>query len=697
VRRRNEQATVIQCAWRCFTARRQRELLRIERCEREAGENITMGKEDLLLILKKLNAAARKIQGLHVIATAKKERDMRRRLRERHDSLVVTFGDRRMELQQAHVFTNWRRLVVHARRERQVAAGTIQRQVRAFLARRMYKRLLDRKHRQDQLVLSFLDTKHESLRRKLLVAWREFTKEMLVNREQAAIAIQRRYRVRLARKKFLVDLRRHRISLGIMRDMVFSREQRRLQKSWKAIAIHAFHRRLEKRASAICIQSRARGMLARAHARKLRTRRLKIERAVKAMRARSRAQTLRLIMDALQQNVEMNWQERQHYAADIQRVFRGYRARKRVRLLRECKQLLALAKSTGDGLSLKIRSPQFVLRLCFLVLAKLPRDNENECLHGRLRLQRWWRARIQRQKFQESLRKRIGRRKLLLRYKLNAQSAAALFFRELRALVDAKRLKRHYAARRIQRAIHRWLAVRRYERVIERHATSRSRAEQYATARCQRRMRAIMEQWKTLVLEHREERDKAVRSIQRAFRARRAKRIAGKVVAKKAAQARMLAEAAHQTPLERCFRKWEAAVLEKAVLTIRSTTSKRTTPCNSPLNKVLVLDESNQRPIGWVQGKASQGKPGSRAGGSSHGSNNNKSDDWDKRTLEQVRLVIDGGELDEAAQLGGGTNADVSHADAPSSEQRKCPTCSSTRCSTACGRLASSNSRSAAA
>lgn len=622
---------------------------------------------------------------------------MRRRLCERHSSLVVTFGGRRLELQRAHVFANWRRLVTLAKTERLKAANTIQRRVRVLLARRMCKRLLDRKRRQDQLVLSFLDTKHVSLRRKLLIAWREFTKDMRTDREQAATAIQRRYRVRLARRRFPADLRRHRVSLGIMRDILFSREQRRLQDSWKALATHAIHRRLEKRASAVCIQSRARGMLARAHVRKLRARRRKIERAVVAMQARSRAQMLRVVFDALQLNVEMNWREREQCATDIQRVFRGHRARKRVGLLRECEQLLSLAESTGDRLSLKTRSPQFVLRLCFLVLAKLPRDNDTGRQHARLRLQRWWRSRLQRKRLQESLRKRIARRKLLLRYELNARSAAALFFRELRALVDAKRWRRHCAAQRIQRVVRRWLATRRYERVIERHAASRNRAEQYALNRYRRRMRTIMDQWKLLVMERRQERDDAVRSIQRAFRARRAKRIAGKVVAKKAAQARMLAAAAHQTPLERCFRKWEAAMLEKTILTIRSAANRSATPSSapmSPLSKALVLDDSKQRSHGWLQGSGNQGKPAGTASGSRDG-NNNKSEDSDKRTLEQVRLVM---VASSSRQYSVRALTRVSLVlGACNSEQLKCPTCSSTRCSTACARPASSSLHSAAA
>lgn len=588
----------------------------------------------MLLVMKALNTAAQRIQGLLSILHAKNERSLRRRLRERHNSLVITFGDRRRELQQSNVFFKWRRFVSLLQRERTHAVCTIQRRVRVFLARRRFHRLLSRKRRQDQLVLSFLDTKKVSVRRSLIIEWHKFTVEARADRENAALIIQRRYRVRLVRSKFLLDLHRHQVAVNIMRDIVCSRELRMLQSLWSAIANNAICRRLAKRAAVTRIQSRVRGMLARASVKKLRLRRRKIERAISKMRAKSRVQILCLVISALQQNVEMNREERERSIITIQRLFRGFRARKRVAMMRECEKLLS--ESNKSGSLLKGRSPRFILHLCFLVLVRLPRYNESERRHARLTLQRWWNNRTKRKFLEENIRKRVGRRKLLLRYQFDAQRVAKLFFAQLRLLVDARTCKRNLAATRIQRLIKSWLTRRRYARTLEHFAAACNRAEQWAKQQRNRRLAAIVDEWKSMTRQRRDEREEAVRRIQRAFRTRAAKREAGKIVAKKAAQARMLEAAAYQTPLERCFRKWEAVVIENAALAIRSVANRP----QSPLGKMLGLEERNMKPLGWLPSKPAPGSTPSNHGQQQRLLGNNKLDEErESRTLEQVRAV----------------------------------------------------------
>ncbi|KAG2816531.1 hypothetical protein PC112_g13427 [Phytophthora cactorum] len=181
-----------------------------------------------------------------------------------------------------------------------------------------------------------------------------------------------------------------------------------------------------------------------------------------------------------------------------------------------------------------------------------------------------------------------------------ARRSASLISRVFQAwhtdLVEA-RGQRDWASRLIQR------------RYRSRHSVAAQRGEKAAKKLVFQRVRRLFNGWREATRATKREQHEAACLVQRTFRRHRARRQARCVMAKKAAQARLLA-AASQKPLERCFRQWEAAaLLEKSVLHVRSsslTKSRETTPVSgqrkpgtasgNKFDKPLTLEERAEIP-----------------------------------------------------------------------------------------------------
>ncbi|KAG2901597.1 hypothetical protein PC129_g11419 [Phytophthora cactorum] len=144
---------------------------------------------------------------------------------------------------------------------------------------------------------------------------------------------------------------------------------------------------------------------------------------------------------------------------------------------------------------------------------------------------------------------------------------------------------------------------------LDRHSVAAQRGEKAAKKLVFQRVRRLFNGWREATRATKREQHEAACLVQRTFRRHRARRQARCVMAKKAAQARLLA-AASQKPLERCFRQWEAAaLLEKSVLHVRSsslTKSRETTPVSgqrkpgtasgNKFDKPLTLEERAEIP-----------------------------------------------------------------------------------------------------
>lgn len=561
---RSAASCTIQCAWRGFAAQRELCRLKEKRREREHAENAAMALQDEFVIRKHLNAQARKIQALHMIFLAKRERRIREDLRERHRTILRDFAVQRAVMGRTHVLKTWALFVQIQRRERSDAAAVIQRSARAYNTRKMVKRLLKRRQNQERVIEMCVGRKTVTTKRIVLAEWKAAARDTRRAKILAVTKIQSFYRSQSARRRYRIALRRHKLTLDLMSRMVLDRTHRLMTKSWTALSSNAVWHRLQKRKSAIAIQKRVRGMRGRRIAKALRSRRRRVETAIRAIRTRSVAEMLRLVFRSLQQNIETNFEERNMCATSIQRVYRGFRARKRVRIMRECHRML-----NSPDLTLKNRSRDFVLRLCFLILARYPEQEASERLRSAARIQRSWRHRRQMRRLSTALVKIKKRRAILVHLNASFKALATIFFAETKKLVQARRWRENRAARRIQHAMRMWFTRRRYARVVEKKAHAHMHAQQLERQKRNDWLASVLREWRKALVDEKLEVHRAATRIQRAYRARVAQQQASKVIAKKAAQARLLASVS-QKPLERCFQRWEAVLMEKCVLSVRS-------------------------------------------------------------------------------------------------------------------------------
>uniref|UniRef100_K3X3Z8 Uncharacterized protein n=1 Tax=Globisporangium ultimum (strain ATCC 200006 / CBS 805.95 / DAOM BR144) TaxID=431595 RepID=K3X3Z8_GLOUD len=238
--------------------------------------------------------------------------------------------------------------------------------------------------------------------------------------------------------------------------MVYDRSHRVMLKSWDALSSNAVWHRIQKCNSAILIQKRVRGMRGRRIARNLRLRKRRVEMTIQAMQKKSAKQLLKQVFLSFQRNVELNYEERENCAITIQRIFRGFRARRRVRVIRECERMLS-----SLDLTLKAQPRTFVLRLCFLILARLPEQEATERLDSASKIQEWWRALCRRRRLLIALEKRAKKKAIFLRLQANFKLLAKIFFNELKKIIQAKKWRQNRAARKIQHTLRAWLTRRR--------------------------------------------------------------------------------------------------------------------------------------------------------------------------------------------------------------------------------------------
>lgn len=561
---RNAKACVIQCAWRRFVAQCELIKLKKERRQREESENVEMAAQDMFVILRRLNAAVVKIQSLHRIFLAKRERKIREALRENHTTILSNFAVHRTAMGRKHVLKTWALFVQLQKQERVCAASVIQRCARAYVSRKIYSRLLKRKQNQERIIELCIGKKSANLRKFVFKEWKTAVDAIRLAKAAAATKIQGFYRACAARRKYRAALRRHKITLELMNRMLFDRSHRLMFRSWSMLSSNAVWHRMQKRSSAILIQKRVRGMHGRRIAKNARSRRRRVEAAVRAMETKSVKQLLVLAFHCLQRNVELNYEQRDNCAVTIQRLFRGFRARKRVRIIRECEKML-----TSPDLTLKAQPRAFVLRLCFLILARFPEQEANERTQSTSRIQRSWRLCSRRRKLREALAKLAKRKAILMRLQTTFKTLARVFFYETKKRIQARKWRQNRAARKIQRAMRSWLTRRRYVRVVEKKAESHQRAHQLEHHKRDSWLLKVLRAWRKALVDEKQQNHQAARTIQRMYRAKRAQRQASKVVAKKASQARLLASVG-QKPLERCFRKWESLLIEKCTLCVRS-------------------------------------------------------------------------------------------------------------------------------
>lgn len=519
------------------------------------------------MIRKQQNQAAVKIQSMYRHFVARQELKRLIALQRKYDTLVMLFSNHRGLTAKQRMLKMWKIFVGIQQADRWDAAWRIQRQVRRYLGRKLFKRLMDARQKQEQMIRLCLGKQTANVKKDTILSWKQFIEAARLNKQQSANRIQRFYRSVLARRRYLHELNRHKVATDIMHKMRADKTQQVVHAIWNALSSNAIWHRMQKRRSAILIQKRARGIIGRRYVKKLRSQRRRIEIVLSAMRKKNAVQRVRAVFDALQLNVAMNFQFRDQCAVIIQRVFRGFRGRKRVKLIIECDRILHT-----PGLTLKGKPQAYVKRVCFLVLARLPEQALHDRLHAATHIQRWFRFCRRRKKLMTALHKKIRQRAILKRLQADFKSLARLFFMELKSVISLKHLRRNRAAQRIQRIARRWLVYRRFVRLNDKRRAAKSRAKAYFKQKEEALKRFALREWLRVIVHDRGEREQAAIRIQRMYRSRQAKKQARKIVSKKAIQAQLLASV-QLKPLERCFRLWEAVLMEKSVFSIRSTTS----------------------------------------------------------------------------------------------------------------------------
>ncbi|KAG3149460.1 hypothetical protein PI126_g11993 [Phytophthora idaei] len=276
-------------------------------------------------------------------------------------------------------------------------------------------------------------------------------------------------------------------------------------------------------------------------------------------------------------------QRRHAMALRIQCAWRGLKARQKLDFLREKQrekeELANIAMGAQDDRLIELRLNAAARKIQSLL--QIARDK---------RTVRALRAR------------KIEREALLARFAGRRTELGQLgVFRRWRSFVFVQKQERLDAVVLIQRQFRAC--------TLDRHSVAAQRGEKAAKKLVFQRVRRLFNGWREATRATKREQHEAACLVQRTFRRHRARRQARCIMAKKAAQARLLA-AASQKPLERCFRQWEAAaLLEKSVLHVRNsslTKSRETTPVSgqrkpgtasgNKFDKPLTLEERAEIP-----------------------------------------------------------------------------------------------------
>ncbi|POM65581.1 Hypothetical protein PHPALM_18677 [Phytophthora palmivora] len=586
-------ATRIQCAWRGFRARQELAFLRKKQQEKEALANIAMGKQDDRLIELQLNAAARKIQSLLPIARDKRTLRALRAQKYEREALLAKFAGRRTELGQLGVFRRLARFTSTQKRERLDAIVLIQRQFRAWRSRKLCLHLLLLRRQQNGILQQCLVRRSASMRSRVFQAWHTMLVDARSERDWASRRIQRRYRSKIAVRQYHTELRRHRAATATMNRLLSDRRRQKLLTSWRALTNHALVRRLRRRGAAVNIQKHLRGVLARKQAKRLRARRRRTFNILTKLTRSREYQLLQMGFDLLHEHVEAYHRRRYDAVIRLQGLFRGFRTRQR---LHQRRTAVMLVNGTASfGCRFKGHPPDITLWACLLALSRCNNGGDND-------------------------KSAFAPFEYLVNAQRNDGYFAACsristplhdFFSEnsVQSATPKQPTQQHAPATKIQQQLRCWLMRRRYLSTLDRYSVAAQRGEKAARKLSFQRVRRLFYGWREETRATRREQHEAACLIQRIFRRHRAQRQARSVVAKRAAQTRLLA-AASQKPLERCFRQWEAAaLLEKSVLRVRSSSligSRETTPVTdqrkpdsasgSKFDKPLTLEERAEIP-----------------------------------------------------------------------------------------------------
>ncbi|KAF0687638.1 Aste57867_20622 [Aphanomyces stellatus] len=526
-------------------------LLRV-REERERGD---MHLDDYYLVLQKWNAAARKIQMLAPIYRAKMEKRRRRAWLEKHKALLRRVVSHSRERLKQTCFGCLVEYVDVARQERWDATHTLQRAIRAWLARRTLHRLADKHKAQQRGLVAFLGKTNQRWKTECFNAWRtcrEYTKAL---RTQSAIRIQCCVRSYRARQLFRVNMARQVRVRSFMQSLVADRNALSLRLTFRALANAALAARLYKKACATRIQKVVRGRQGRARAAKVRKRHRHCEnlvaRALEAADARrvDRTWTQMVVF------VQMSKLEKEAAAVTVQRMERGRAARRRAKRRREY-----LYVYYGRHVPLGYNILQLVLTA--LRMSRQFRDERQD--HAARVIQRAARRRRSRV-LAMNMRAKLHKKKQVARaFQTTFHKAAAAFFAVLKAMRGETRAKFDAAARVLQRNLRGWLARRVFARLAKQHRHSSVLMERVINREKYFWKGTVLRLWKAGVAVCRHEKDEACVRIQRKFRARRAVKQARQQMEKRARQ-RRLVDSATTKPLVRCFQQWQTLVLEKTI------------------------------------------------------------------------------------------------------------------------------------
>jgi hypothetical protein len=248
---------------------------------REVAEQTQMDIHDLLVHMRRWNAAASKIQTLRPIFVAKKEKQKRRQWMAAHRQLLEKVLRHSTDRYVHATWTSWSKTYIDdCRRRKAHAIHVIQSNVRRWLAWRRFKRGQAKEARQQQLVTSFLGQTAKRRIQMSFYTWRHMRAARQAYRLSKCIVLQAWWRACRARWKVRGMLQRQLRIQARMRDMVLARAIVSLYNSYHALVVHWTQARVRKNKAAKEIQRLVRGHLARTRVRKVRRRRQFCERQV---------------------------------------------------------------------------------------------------------------------------------------------------------------------------------------------------------------------------------------------------------------------------------------------------------------------------------------------------------------------------------------------------------------------------------
>ncbi|CAK4088932.1 unnamed protein product [Aphanomyces euteiches] len=526
--------------------------------EREAAARQAMHDQDAFLVYLKWNAAARKIQSLLPIHRAKVEKHRRRMWMEKHKALlrrVVSNSNARLV---QTCFASIVEFVAMLRDDKRSASLVLQRAVRSWLCRRQLDRLRRKRAQQQTLVDTFLGKTAARWKNDCFAAWKRFLAALQAQYNHSAIRIQSAFRAHQARRLFRLKLERQLRVRRFMEALLLHRKSVALRQCFNALATLAIAARLRKLAAATKIQKIVRGRQARVRAAKLRRRRQYCDKMVQRAVAERRKRLVEQLWSSWQLYLQVSALEKQSAATAIQRVFRGRAVRRWLRRRRDYLRVYFGHRPCREN----DESAATWTRLLFVAIATSRQFRmERQDVSARV-LQRAWRHAKSRRLAKTLRDKLLGQRRAAHVFQTTFHMAAAAFFQQLRRLRLETQLKKHQAARLLQRNLRGWLARRVFKRMAAQHRQAKALLDRVIHRKELYWKRVVLQLWKEWLEEHHEESVAACIRIQRLFRARQAMKLARRQMDKLARQQRLL-DQGWAKPLARAFRLWQQAAVDR--------------------------------------------------------------------------------------------------------------------------------------